>query len=98
MYDKSTSTECPHVWKLFIIFLKTINKGSTLVMRLAMIVCFLNEVHKPVGNGVFVLQHCLNLLDVGAKESLSDVISKVLRKVANQPEGKDEDLDDTLIT
>ncbi|XP_063238170.1 stalled ribosome sensor GCN1 isoform X2 [Bacillus rossius redtenbacheri] len=43
-------------------------------------------------------QHCLSLLDVGAKESLSDVISKVLRKVANQPEGKDEDLDDTLIT
>ncbi|XP_049938173.1 eIF-2-alpha kinase activator GCN1 [Schistocerca serialis cubense] len=43
-------------------------------------------------------QRCLNLLDVGARESLSDVISKVLRKVANQPEGKEEDLDDTLIT
>lgn len=40
----------------------------------------------------------MNLLDVGARESLSDVISKVLRKVANQPEGKDEDLDDTLLT
>ncbi|PSN31349.1 eIF-2-alpha kinase activator GCN1, partial [Blattella germanica] len=43
-------------------------------------------------------QRCMNLLDVGARESLSDVISKVLRKVANQPEGKDEDLDDTLLT
>ncbi|XP_066998088.2 stalled ribosome sensor GCN1 [Anabrus simplex] len=43
-------------------------------------------------------QRCLNLLDIGARESLSDVISKVLRKVANQPEGKEEDLDDTLLT
>nr|CAD7442358.1 unnamed protein product [Timema bartmani] len=43
-------------------------------------------------------QRCLNLLDIGARESLSDVITKVLRKVANQPEGKDEELDDTLIT
>jgi len=43
-------------------------------------------------------QRCMNLLDVGARESLSDVISKVLRKVANQPEGKDEELDDTLLT
>jgi hypothetical protein len=45
-----------------------------------------------------LFQRCMNLLDVGARESLSDVISKVLRKVANQPEGKDEDLDDTLLT
>ncbi|XP_021942062.1 eIF-2-alpha kinase activator GCN1, partial [Zootermopsis nevadensis] len=43
-------------------------------------------------------QRCMNLLDIGARESLSDVISKVLRKVANQPEGKDEDIDDTLLT
>ncbi|GFG32063.1 hypothetical protein Cfor_06845 [Coptotermes formosanus] len=43
-------------------------------------------------------QRCMNLLDVGARESLSDVISKVLRKVANQPEGKDEEIDDTLLT
>lgn len=46
----------------------------------------------------FLFQRCMNLLDVGARESLSDVISKVLRKVANQPEGKDEELDDTLLT
>lgn len=45
-----------------------------------------------------LFQRCMNLLDVGARESLSDVISKVLRKVANQPEGKDEDIDDTLLT
>ena len=45
-----------------------------------------------------LFQRCMNLLDVGARESLSDVISKVLRKVANQPEGKDEELDDTLLT
>jgi len=40
----------------------------------------------------------MNLLDAGARESLTDVICKVLRKVANQPEGKEEDLDDTLLT
>jgi hypothetical protein len=45
-----------------------------------------------------LFQRCMNLLDVGARESLSDVISKVLRKVANQPEGKDEEIDDTLLT
>lgn len=37
-------------------------------------------------------------LDAGAKESLSDVVSKVLRKVLSQPEGKIEELDDTLLT
>ena len=29
---------------------------------------------------------------------LNDVITKVLRKVAIQPEGKEEELDDTLLT
>ncbi|XP_039292554.1 eIF-2-alpha kinase activator GCN1 [Nilaparvata lugens] len=43
-------------------------------------------------------QCCMNLLEIGARESLSDVITKVLRKVANQPEGKEEELDDTLLT
>ncbi|XP_014216178.1 eIF-2-alpha kinase activator GCN1 [Copidosoma floridanum] len=43
-------------------------------------------------------QRCMSLLDVGAKESLSDVVSKVLRKVLSQPEGKIEELDDTLLT
>lgn len=37
-------------------------------------------------------------LDAGARESLSDVVSKVLRKVLSQPEGKIEELDDTLLT
>lgn len=40
----------------------------------------------------------MNLLEIGARESLSDVITKVLRKVAIQPEGKEEELDDTLLT
>ncbi|XP_046688091.1 eIF-2-alpha kinase activator GCN1-like [Homalodisca vitripennis] len=43
-------------------------------------------------------QQCLNLLDGGARDALSDVITKNLRKVANQPEGKEEELDDTLLT
>ncbi|KMQ96025.1 translational activator gcn1 [Lasius niger] len=43
-------------------------------------------------------QRCMAFLDVGAKESLSDVVSKVLRKVLSQPEGKIEELDDTLLT
>jgi hypothetical protein len=37
-------------------------------------------------------------LDVGARESLSDVVSKVLRKIMSQTEGKEEELDDTLLT
>ncbi|XP_043262082.1 eIF-2-alpha kinase activator GCN1 [Colletes gigas] len=41
---------------------------------------------------------CMAFLDVGARESLSDVVSKVLRKVLSQPEGKIEELDDTLLT
>lgn len=46
----------------------------------------------------FLLQRCMALLEVGARESLSDVVSKVLRKVISQPEGKIEELDDTLLT
>ncbi|XP_076383364.1 lethal (3) 80Fj [Megalopta genalis] len=41
---------------------------------------------------------CMTFLDVGARESLSDVVSKVLRKVLSQPECKMEELDDTLLT
>lgn len=37
-------------------------------------------------------------MDAGAKEALQDVINKVLKKVASQPEPKEEDLDDTLLT
>lgn len=44
------------------------------------------------------MQRCLNILDVGARESLSDVVSKVLRKIMSQTEGKEEELDDTLLT
>ncbi|XP_067000438.2 stalled ribosome sensor GCN1-like [Anabrus simplex] len=39
-------------------------------------------------------QRCLDMLDVGAREALADVICKV----ANQQEGKDQDLDETLLT
>ncbi|KAK7871251.1 hypothetical protein R5R35_007540 [Gryllus longicercus] len=42
-------------------------------------------------------ERCLNLLDVGARESLNDVITKVLNKVVLLPEGKEEELDDTLL-
>ncbi|XP_011307361.1 translational activator GCN1 [Fopius arisanus] len=43
-------------------------------------------------------QRYMALLDAGARESLADVVSKVLRKVLSQPEGKIEELDDTLLT
>ena len=40
----------------------------------------------------------MKLLDAGAREALGDVVAKVLRKVANQPEPKEEQLDDTVVT
>lgn len=40
---------------------------------------------------------CLALLDGGARESLNDVIAKVLNKVAAQPEGKEEVIDCTIL-
>ncbi|GBM59452.1 eIF-2-alpha kinase activator GCN1 [Araneus ventricosus] len=43
-------------------------------------------------------QVCLNAMDAGAREALQDVITKVLKKVSSQPEPKEEDLDDTLLT
>lgn len=50
-------------------------------------------------NKVFIsLQQCSSILDVGARESLSDVVSKTLKKMLSQPEGKEEELDDTLLT
>ncbi|XP_058447618.1 stalled ribosome sensor GCN1 [Malaya genurostris] len=45
-----------------------------------------------------VHQKCLTLLELGARDSLSEVVSKVLRKVALQPVGKEEELDDTILT
>lgn len=43
-------------------------------------------------------QKCLALLEVGARESLSEVVTKVLRKVALQPIGKEEELDETILS
>lgn len=43
-------------------------------------------------------QQCVNLLDPGARESLSEVIAKSLRKMASQPEPKEEDLDATIVS
>ncbi|CAG9865117.1 unnamed protein product [Phyllotreta striolata] len=49
-------------------------------------------------DGDNMFQKCLGILDAGARESLSDVVSKVLKKILSQPEGKEEELDDTLLT
>ncbi len=40
---------------------------------------------------------CLSILDVGAREALQDVISKALQKVAAQPEGREEIIDNTIL-
>ncbi|XP_061399110.1 stalled ribosome sensor GCN1 [Musca vetustissima] len=47
--------------------------------------------------GETVYDHVCQVLDPGARDSLSEVVSKVLRKVAVQPPGKDEELDDTIL-
>lgn len=43
-------------------------------------------------------QKCLQILDAGARDSLTEVVSKVLRKVALLPAGKEEELDDTILS
>ncbi|KAL9698248.1 hypothetical protein quinque_001689 [Culex quinquefasciatus] len=43
-------------------------------------------------------QKCIALLEPGARDSLAEVVSKVLRKVVLQPVGKEEELDDTILT
>ena len=40
---------------------------------------------------------CLQVLEAGAKDALQDVITKVLQRVANQSEGKEEAIDDTVV-
>lgn len=41
----------------------------------------------------------MKILDVGARESLNDVVTKVLKRLANtQFDGKEEDLDETLLS
>lgn len=49
-------------------------------------------------NGEETHQKCLSILETGARESLSEVVTKVLRKVAVQPVGKEEELDDTILS
>ncbi|KAL1494916.1 hypothetical protein ABEB36_010427 [Hypothenemus hampei] len=48
--------------------------------------------------GDAVFQKCSLILDIGARESLSDVVNKVLKKILHQNDGKEEDIDDTLLT
>jgi len=47
--------------------------------------------------GISLFQKCLQVLDAGAREALNEVIVKTLKKVATQPEGKEEELDATLL-
>ncbi|RWS09505.1 Translational activator GCN1-like protein [Dinothrombium tinctorium] len=42
-------------------------------------------------------QKLISILEPGAKESLQDCISKVLKRIATQPEPKEEKFDDTLL-
>lgn len=46
------------------------------------------------------LKYCLQLLEIGARESLTEVVTKVLRKLVTQaaPGGKEEELDDTILS
>ena len=41
---------------------------------------------------------CLQLLEPGARDAMQETITKVLQRVANQPEGKEEVVDDTILT
>ncbi|CAG7827579.1 unnamed protein product [Allacma fusca] len=41
---------------------------------------------------------CLESLETGAREALSDVIAKALRKLLHQSEGKEPEIDDTILT
>merc|ERR1712241_1508664 len=43
-------------------------------------------------------EECLKVLPSGSRDALQDVITKVLQRVANQPEGKDEVIDETVVT
>merc|ERR1719266_100114 len=43
-------------------------------------------------------EECLKVLPSGSRDALQDVITKVLQRVANQAEGKDEVIDDTIVT
>jgi len=45
-----------------------------------------------------VLSDCLEALGTGAGESLNDVVSKVLRKSLSQSEGREPDIDDSILS
>jgi len=47
-------------------------------------------------DGKFAVE-CLQKLDSGAKDALQDTMNKVLQRVAKQPEGKEEDVDNTFL-
>ncbi|XP_059218129.1 stalled ribosome sensor GCN1 isoform X2 [Stomoxys calcitrans] len=44
-----------------------------------------------------VFNNVCQILDTGARDSLSEVVFKVLRKAAVHPAGKDDELDDTIL-
>ena len=54
--------------------------------------------NKPFGRlNLLYLQTCLTALDSGMRESLNEVVAKVLRRVATQPDNTDDDIDDTVL-
>lgn len=49
-------------------------------------------------DGEDTYQKCLAVLETGARESLSEVVTKVLRRAVVQAVGKEEELDDTILS
>jgi len=49
-------------------------------------------------DGDKTLNICQEMLESGARESLTDVVNKVLRRVIHQPEGKEPEIDDTIMS
>ena len=55
------------------------------------------NVLKMRGDDQQFAQQCLEKLDSGAKASLQETMAKVLQRVAKQPEGKEEEIDNTFL-
>ena len=49
------------------------------------------------GMFMFTFQACLSNLDAGMRDSLNEVVNKVLRRVATQLDDDNFDIDDTVL-
>ena len=91
---------CPDLLKAMLPMLVNGTKEKNSTVKSFSETALVSVLHLRTSKGTEVTKssECMKVLPSGSRDALQDVITKVLTRLANQPEGKDEVIDETIVT